>query len=33
VPNLGERTIGKDGVIITGPPTVFDKNNIANFDF
>jgi len=33
VPNLGKRTIGKDGVIITGPPTVFDKNNIANFDF
>ena len=33
VPNLGKRTIGKDSVIITGPPTVFDKNNIANFDF
>jgi rhamnose transport system substrate-binding protein len=33
VPNLGSRTIGKDAVIITGPPTVFDKNNIGNFDF
>jgi rhamnose transport system substrate-binding protein len=33
VPKLGERTIGKDGVIITGPPTVFDKNNIADFNF
>ena len=33
VPNLGKREIGKNSVIITGPPTVFDKNNIANFDF
>jgi rhamnose transport system substrate-binding protein len=33
VPNLGSRTIGKDAVIITGPPTVFDKNNIGDFDF
>lgn len=33
VPNLGKRTIGKNNVIITGPPTVFDKNNIANFNF
>jgi rhamnose transport system substrate-binding protein len=33
VPNLGSRTLGKDAVIITGPPTVFDKNNIGDFDF
>ncbi len=33
VPNLGERTFLKDAVVITGPPTVFDKDNIADFDF
>jgi rhamnose transport system substrate-binding protein len=30
---LGQRTIGKDGEVILGPPTVFDKNNIDNFHF
>jgi hypothetical protein len=30
---LGERTIGADGEVILGPPTVFDKNNIDNFHF
>ncbi len=33
VPTLGSRTIGANGVIITGPPTVFTKDNIANFNF
>ncbi|MBB6099702.1 rhamnose transport system substrate-binding protein [Deinobacterium chartae] len=30
---LGERTIGKNGVIILGPLTVFDKSNIDKFNF
>ncbi|MFJ1647861.1 rhamnose ABC transporter substrate-binding protein [Streptomyces sp. NPDC088258] len=30
---LGEYTIGKDGEIILGDPTVFDKKNIDKFDF
>ncbi|MDH2425362.1 rhamnose ABC transporter substrate-binding protein [Sphaerisporangium sp. TRM90804] len=30
---LGERTIGKDGEIILGPPFTFDKDNIDEFDF
>ncbi|MET8359796.1 rhamnose ABC transporter substrate-binding protein [Micromonospora sp. NPDC005171] len=30
---LGEFTVGKDGVVILGPPTVFDKNNIDQFQF
>ncbi|MBX6768921.1 MAG: rhamnose ABC transporter substrate-binding protein, partial [Actinomadura rubrobrunea] len=30
---LGKRTIGKDGEVILGPPTVFDKNNIDQYDF
>ncbi len=30
---LGEYTIGKDGEVILGPPTVFDKKNIDEFDF
>lgn len=30
---LGERTIGKDGEVILGPPTVFDKSNIDQFNF
>ncbi|MFF5566924.1 rhamnose ABC transporter substrate-binding protein [Streptomyces sp. NPDC012623] len=30
---LGEYTIGKDGEIILGEPTVFDKKNIDKFDF
>src|SRR3954464_11606929 len=31
--DLGEKTVGKNGEIILGPPTVFDKNNIDDFDF
>jgi rhamnose transport system substrate-binding protein len=30
---LGSRTIGKDGVVILGPPTVFTSENIDKFDF
>ena len=30
---LGSRTIGADGEVILGPPTVFDKNNIDQYDF
>jgi rhamnose transport system substrate-binding protein len=30
---LGERSIGKDGEIILGPPTTFDASNIDNFNF
>ena len=30
---LGERTIGKDGVVILGPPTVFTADNIDQFNF
>ena len=30
---LGSRTIGKDGVVILGPLTVFDATNIDQFDF
>ena len=30
---LGNRTIGKDGVVILGPPTVFNAENIDQFDF
>jgi rhamnose transport system substrate-binding protein len=30
---LGEYTIGKDGEVILGPPTVFNKDNIDDFDF
>ncbi|MEH1168711.1 rhamnose ABC transporter substrate-binding protein [Micromonospora sp. CPCC 205539] len=30
---LGEYTVGKDGVVVLGPPTVFDKNNIDQFQF
>jgi rhamnose transport system substrate-binding protein len=30
---LGSRTIGKDGEVILGPPTVFDSNNIDNYHF
>ena len=31
--DLGEYTIGANGEIILGPPTVFDKDNIDQFDF
>lgn len=30
---LGEYTIGEDGVIVLGPPTVFEQSNIDEFDF
>jgi rhamnose transport system substrate-binding protein len=30
---LGERRIGADGVVLLGPPQVFDKSNIDDFDF
>jgi rhamnose transport system substrate-binding protein len=30
---LGERTIGKNGEVILGPPTVFNKDNIDQYDF
>ena len=30
---LGNRTIGKDGVVILGPPTVFTAENIDKFNF
>lgn len=30
---LGERTVGKNGVVILGPLTVFDKSNIDKFNF
>ncbi|GAA0661513.1 rhamnose ABC transporter substrate-binding protein [Streptomyces malaysiensis subsp. malaysiensis] len=30
---LGEYTVGKDGEVILGPPTVFDKANIDKFHF
>lgn len=30
---LGEYTIGADGVVVLGPPTVFDRDNIDQFDF
>ncbi|MEU4744123.1 rhamnose ABC transporter substrate-binding protein [Actinosynnema sp. NPDC023658] len=30
---LGERTIGRNGEIILGPPTTFDAGNIDRFDF
>lgn len=29
----GAYTIGKDGVVSLGKPTVFDKDNIDDFDF
>ena len=30
---LGSYTIGANGVVLLGPPTVFDKNNISQFNF
>jgi rhamnose transport system substrate-binding protein len=30
---LGEYTVGKDGVVVLGPPTVFDAKNIDQFNF
>ena len=31
--DLGERTVGADGIIIVGPPTEFDADNIDDYDF
>jgi rhamnose transport system substrate-binding protein len=31
--DLGEYTVGADGEIVLGPPTVFDAGNIDDFDF
>ena len=33
VPGLGEKVIGKNRAVITGPPTVFTADNIDDFDF
>jgi rhamnose transport system substrate-binding protein len=33
VPGLGDRTVAANGVVITGPPTVFTKDNIGNYHF
>jgi rhamnose transport system substrate-binding protein len=30
---LGTRTVGKDGVVLLGPPTVFNADNIDKFNF
>jgi rhamnose transport system substrate-binding protein len=30
---LGEYTFGKDGVVLLGPPFIFDKDNVDNFGF
>jgi rhamnose transport system substrate-binding protein len=30
---LGEREVGKDGIVIVDPPTVFDEANIDDYDF
>ncbi|GAA1355365.1 rhamnose ABC transporter substrate-binding protein [Arthrobacter rhombi] len=31
--DLGERTIGANGIVVVGPPTVFNKKNIGDYDF
>jgi rhamnose transport system substrate-binding protein len=31
--DLGEKTVGAKGEVLLGPPTVFDKSNIDQFDF
>lgn len=31
--DLGERTIGADGIVIVGPPTKFNTDNIDDYDF
>lgn len=30
---LGEYTVGEDGEVVLGEPTVFDRENIDEFDF
>lgn len=31
--DLGEREVGENGTVIVGPPTVFDADNIDDYDF
>lgn len=31
--DLGEREVGADGIVIVGPPTVFNADNIDDYDF
>jgi len=31
--DLGERTVAAKGEVLLGPPTVFNKDNIDDFDF
>ena len=31
--DLGEYTVGADGVVLLGDPFVFDADNIGDFDF
>jgi rhamnose transport system substrate-binding protein len=31
--SLGKKTVGADGQVLLGPPTVFDKSNIDKFNF
>lgn len=31
--NLGTKTVGENGEILLGPPQVFDKSNIDQFNF
>lgn len=31
--DLGEREVGADGIVIVGPPTVFNTDNIDDYDF
>jgi rhamnose transport system substrate-binding protein len=33
IPGLGDHAIGKDALIITGPPIIFTKDNIGNYHF
>ncbi|HEX7201239.1 MAG TPA: rhamnose ABC transporter substrate-binding protein, partial [Arthrobacter sp.] len=30
---LGDRTVEEGGLVIVGPPTVFNKDNIDQYDF
>jgi rhamnose transport system substrate-binding protein len=31
--SMGKKTVGTDGTVVLGPPTVFDKSNIDKFNF
>jgi len=31
--DMGERTVGANGVVIVGPPTRFNKDNIDKYNF